>query len=336
MRIITSRISLITTISEIVGYKSGLALSQEEVLDHLTDFHDTLSGEDDEILALRGELYEEMIGRLLYNMGNIPTPTPTFPGITMFHKYKGDRNKLSLFETIFQLFLDLFPAALNESKKDNSPINVTPFIIEAENKFGKIGLKMAWEFIDSIQLCLHVSPLSGFRLIAWKNIEELSDLFKSESLDAVHGAFIDQRFIDYVNRNFDSIDKINWRKFEALTCEFFEKAGFHVEISSGRNDNSIDARIWPEKSSKGLPPTILVQCKRQKRKIDKVVVKALWADVLEENSKSGLIVTTSALSPGAEAVCNARSYRIFQANRDTLKIWIELMRSPYTGVFMGE
>ena len=311
-------------------------MSRSEILEHLVDFQDILSGEDDYFINLRGEAYQEMIGVLLYNLGNIPIPTPTFPGIAMFHKYRENQHNFSLYENVLQLFLDLFPSALEESNKDNSPIDVTPFIIESKKKFGEEGYSMAWEYIEQIQLYLHVSPLSGFRFVYWKNTEELSDLFGSESLETLHGTFIDQRFIDYLNRNFDSIDNINWRKFEALTCEYFEKVGFHVEISSGRNDNNIDARIWPEKNTKGLPPIILVQCKRQKRKIDKVVVKALWADVLEEKANSGLIVTTNSLSPGAKAVCNARSYRIFQANRGTLSKWIEIMRSPYTGVFMGE
>jgi len=148
-----------------VGYKSGLALSQEEFLDHTSDFHDTLVGDADSILAIRGEQVEEIIGRLLYNLGNIPTPTPSFPGITMFHKYKDDSQKLSLHQDVFQLFLDLFPAAREQSEANKSPIDVTPFLIESEKKFGIDGLEMAFEFIDSIQLYLHVSPLSGFRFV---------------------------------------------------------------------------------------------------------------------------------------------------------------------------
>ena len=93
-------------------------------------------------------------------------------------------------------------------------------------------------------------------------------------------------------------------------------------------------RVWPKDADKHLPPTTLVQCKRQKDKIEKVVVKALYADILEAQAQSGLIVTTSALSPGSEKVCTVRAYPITQASRETLKQWITTMRTPYTGVFL--
>ena len=60
---------------------------------------------------------------------------------------------------------------------------------------------------------------------------------------------------------------------------------------------------------KGIPPrrqAFWCQCKRQKEKVGKVVVKALWADVQHEKASPGLIVTTSRLSPGAKEVCAAR------------------------------
>jgi restriction system protein len=79
-----------------------------------------------------------------------------------------------------------------------------------------------------------------------------------------------------------------------------------------------------------------VHCKRQKEKVEKIVVKALYADILDAKARSGLIVTTSMLSSGAEKVCTARTYPIMQANRDTLRQWVMTMRSPYSGIFLGE
>ena len=66
------------------------------------------------------------------------------------------------------------------------------------------------------------------------------------------------------------------------------------------------------------------------------MVKALYADVLAEQARSGLIVTTSTLTPGAEAVCRARAYPIRAADRSALKKWILAMRTPDAGVFLGE
>jgi restriction system protein len=64
-------------------------------------------------------------------------------------------------------------------------------------------------------------------------------------------------------------------------------------------------------------------------------VKALWSDVLEEKA-AGLVVTTARLSPGAAAVCQARGYSIMQANMEHLRAWLGLMRTPGTGIFLGE
>jgi restriction system protein len=165
----------------------------------------------------------------------------------------------------------------------------------------------------------------------------LEDLFRSESLTTFYGTFFDQRFIDYLAREFEAIDRINWRKFEGLVGEYFHREGFVVTLGPGRGDEGVDARIWPKDAdAASRPPAMLVQCKRQQENVSKVVLKALYADVLHEKAESGLIVTTSALSPGAKKVRSVRSYPIKDADRSALRTWIAQMRSPGSGVFLGE
>ena len=79
---------------------------------------------------------------------------------------------------------------------------------------------------------------------------------------------------------------------------------------------------------------IIVQCKRQRGKINKVVVKALWADVHTEKAESGLVVTTSDLSRGATGVINARAYPVTVANGSQVRSWIAAMRKPAAGVVL--
>ena len=67
---------------------------------------------------------------------------------------------------------------------------------------------------------MHKSPWGLYREIDWKDIIKLKGLFASNSLETSHGMFIDQRYIDYLGPNFNKIEDIHWRKFEALTCEF--------------------------------------------------------------------------------------------------------------------
>jgi restriction system protein len=78
---------------------------------------------------------------------------------------------------------------------------------------------------------------------------------------------------------------------------------------------------------------MIVQCKRERRKISKVIVKSLWVDVVHERATSGLIVTTTELSPGAAKICKARGYPIEQADRNTLVQWVSRMRTPGAAVF---
>jgi restriction system protein len=164
---------------------------------------------------------------------------------------------------------------------------------------------------------------------------QLKELFDSEGLSPKHGEFVDQRFIAYLNRDFTSIDRINWRKFEGLAAELFARAGFHVEVGPGRNDDGVDVRVWPDQGTASGPPALLVQCKRQKEHVDKIVVKAPWADIQHEKARSGLIVTTTKLSPGAEKVCSARAYPIKVAERTTLASWIEAMHRVSAGGVHG-
>jgi restriction system protein len=278
-----------------------------------------------------------MVARILYRLGNIPSASTLFPTLALYHKYKNDVEKRRLFVEIQQLFIERYRAAVDEAEPKGEPADLTPFLEEVAQRYKTLAsFQIAMEIINEITLFLHRHPFMMYRSQEWTNVVELAGLFKSESLKTYYGKFFDQRFIDYLYNNFGSIDRINWRKFEGLTGEFFHRSGFYVEIGKGRNDEGIDARIWPQEQDKHLPPVMLLQCKRQKQKIERVVVKALWADIYAEGAQSGLIVTTSALSPGAKKDCTARAYPITQVDRNTLRSWIERMRSPHTGVFMGE
>ncbi len=335
-RIFFKKVEMLGTLSELIGYKSGIALSRDDIYSHLPEYDRFWSVSDDEYVNIRSETYQEMSSTILYRIGNISSPRVSTPGITLHHKYKDDPYKHDLLEKVADLFNDMIYELMEETTSNNEPIDITPFIIRAGELYGKDAAQIALKYSELLVLYMQANPWTLFRRTQWVDTIELEDLFKGESLKTFYGKFFDQRFIDYLFKNFSTIDKINWRKFEALTCEYFDRAGFYVEIGKGRDDDNIDARIWPKEEDKHLPPAIIVQCKRQKAKIEKVVVKALWADIVNEKAQGGLIVTTSVLSPGAQKVCIARAYPIKQAKRNTIKTWIETMKSPYTGVMLGE
>lgn len=337
MAIWINRNKLKSQTSEIVGYKSGLGLTLGEYNDIIpAHFHPLWFGEDSSLLRIRSEEFEELISYLLYKVGNKKTPSTIPSSITLFKKYKDNPRLLEIYMDVSADFVEFLSKKTESLLPSNKKIDPTEFLIRSSSKYGESGFKIALELVEGINSDLHYSPWGKIREINWIDTAQLKDLFESESLDTLYGKFIDQRYIDFLSHNFESIGDIHWRKFEALTCEFFEKQGYYVEIGEGRNDDGIDARLWTDESDKFGPPTIIIQCKRYKDKIEKMVVKSLWADIQEYNAQSGLIVTTSSLSPGAEKVCTVRNYPIEQANRETLKQWIKVMRTPYKGIFMAE
>jgi len=293
-------------------------------------------GDDSAIVTLRAEEYEGIVATILHHVGSLPSLTLAPPGIQLFHKYKNDEALYQIYMGVSALFNDWLKHAVEEAKAtEDRMLNPVPFAESAYAQYGTEGRTIAIEYIELLMQFQHRSPWAPFRRIEWKDIVELDGLFRSESLETQHGTYLDQRYIDYIAQNFDNISVMNWRKFEGLTCEFFERAGYYVEIGEGRADGGIDARVWLKEEQRGIPPAILVQCKREKGKIQQGVVKALWADMQDEKATSGLIVTTSALAPSAEQVRTARGYKIGAADRKVLRKWIEAMRTPGTGVFMG-
>jgi restriction system protein len=126
---------------------------------------------------------------------------------------------------------------------------------------------------------------------------------------------------------------MHWRKFEELTAEYFKREGFNVELGPGSNDDGIDVRVWtPTQDMASDPPHMIIQCKRQKDKVEKVVVKGLYADVQFQNAECGLIVTTSELSPGAKKVISIRGYPIEEINNAGLRKWLTALQVPGSGI----
>ncbi len=333
-----SRIELLTTASEIVGRKAGLALNRQRVYELTpSETADIWSGPDGEIVRVRSEEIEQLVADLLFKVGNIPSPSIAPMGVRLFHKYKKDATKFAILKDVLGIFPEEMTAAMNEAAtRGTKAIDPTHFVERSEDLHGVDGALMALELIGDLDQQMHRDPWSSYRRVEWVDMAELEDLFRSESLTTTYGEFFDQRFIDFLAANFLEIDNVNWRKFEGLTAEFFSRVGFRVDVGPGRNDGGVDLRLWPEPSRPGAPPAVIVQCKRQKKAIEKVIVKALYADVLAEKAESGLIVTTSALAPGAQAVCTARAYPVSAADRTALKAWIAAMRTPDAGVFLGE
>jgi len=318
---------------EIVGFKCGVAISNSELVDLLRKIgaEDYAGYRGDEWVRIHSSSYEEIVYALLEAFGRLEPGFSRFPTISMFHKYKNNKRLHRIYEGVMSMWTEWLEAETSRPiDPDQKAIDPTPFLLQALDKFGRAGFEMANEAITGLNAAMTASPWGDLRQVEWRNQIELRDLFESEGLNAEYGNFIDQRYIDFLHANFSEIDKMHWRKFEQLTAEFLDRSGYRVELGPGRGDDGVDVRAW-SKDTDVSRPHVIVQCKRQKATVDKPIIKSLYADVIHENATSGLLVTTSRLSSGAEHTRLARAYPITVADRGTLSEWLRALRQPGVG-----
>lgn len=321
-----TRDSLLESLVELAGFKAGLVLSRDELKSRLPQYSNLLDGAPEEAIRTRAEDYHLLVQTLLHTLGAATTVEPA--SILDLHaRYYPDQQKLDAHNAVFDIAWERTKAQLLSG--DNGPIDLRGLVAEAAARHGDLGGQIATDLCELANRAANESPWNRMRYVDWQDKIELESLFKDAGLSTAYGTFLDQRFIDYLSRNFGAIDRIHWRKFEGLAAEYFQKEGAQVKLGPGSNDDGVDIRIWWPGDDATKPATMLVQCKREKAKVGRTVLKALYADICHEGAKSGLIVTTHALSPGAKQTRNARQYPIDAADRTTLKTWIDKMRSEH-------
>jgi restriction system protein len=321
---------------EITGYKSGLALTEDRFREIFASggYENYWPARPDAWLRIRSDELEEIFAFVLAQLGAGPSAHVPSPMVFVFHQVKDDPESLALLLDLGPKFTELLTTTLADSNAKK--IDPTPFIEAALLEHGKKGLKVALMITKAVVAHQVQSPWSAVRRMDWKDVRDLDDLFASEQLGGPHGEYFDQRFVNFLTTNFDQIGEINWRQFEGLAAEFFKREGYAVELGPGRNDGGVDIRLRPADAPSDAPAVVLVQCKREKRKIGKAIVKALWADIVAEGAESGMIVTTSSFSPGAAAVRTARGYPILEADRARVRSFVDALKTPESGLYLAE
>ncbi len=325
------------SLSDVVGSRSGLALSERDLRALLAReederFVEYLALKEDDWVRINSVVYEDMVECVLYRVGRLERRHNSPPGGDLYRKFKRDAEALELASTISDELTKFVHEVMDDSGHGRGrKVDVTPFLLMCLERYGRQGFEIAKVLIDSLAVMLEIRSAYFPSISEWEDEADLEELFRSEGLETLYGTFFDQRYIDYLHRNFEDIDRINWRKFEGLTGEYFDRLGFRVEMGPGRGDDGVDVRVWPGRESSERPPAIIVQCKRQRQAVSKVVVKSLYADVLDAGASSGLIVTTSKLAPGARDVCAVRTYPIGEADREKVRQWVGEMRKPGLG-----
>ncbi|MCA6097635.1 restriction endonuclease [Bradyrhizobium australafricanum] len=321
--------SFAVQLSEDAGERSGLALDRQQLVEHLTDGHffQTAFAGDDHLMRVASDEYADAVGDLLFAVGAAAEPgMPTLGQRLMKRLGPEWRSRFSIDE-----MLETEAVALHHLRQRNETgkLDRAALNSDLENAIGGRRNVIMDDLLAAMEVELAQSPY--FTRHTTSSIA-LTALFESEQLPIAGSGFFDQRFANYLSGKPELLQEIHWRQFEGLTAEWLARSGYKVELGPGRDDGSVDVRAWKNDVEPGTPPVLIVQCKREKRKVGKVVVKALWADVHDERADAGLIVTTNDISPGAAKVIEARAYPVTVANRNEVMRWLAAMRKPAAGI----
>lgn len=329
-------IEFVGSLADLVGYKLGIAVTQSELQEAFKRAGLSYAWPDpmNATYRYRSEDYERTVRAVLSQFGDpnaidagVP---PVVAVLRSLPKREREVAKAAVDDTIALL------PELIATTPDGGALDPTSLLKTIAGRHGLTGAVVARKLLRRINANLYASPWARVRREEWPDLVVLNNLFATEESTATLGRFFDQRFIDYLDTNFDDIDEINWRRFEALVAEYLERDEWVVELGPGRADDGIDIRLWrPDAAGQG-PVTVLVQCKRERKKISKTVVKALAADVIWHGAEAGLLVTTSAWFPGTRTVAETRDYPVLEGDRGTVRTWVRTMRTPGTGVWLGE
>lgn len=320
--------AFIRSLSEDAGCRSGFALGEVDILERLgADHHFVEEVTAREVVRLASNDYADAVGDLLFALG--AARTPGMPPLSRRFLWNIGQEPNQGFDIFTLMEIEAVGTEYARRKLARGD-GQDEILKELRQLLGSDEENWLPGLLAAIDEEIGLNPFY-VRQVAKSDPISLQDLFHSEKLPSEDGQFFDQRFVDFLDRNPEGLLKMNWRQFEGLTAEWFQRQGYTVELGAGRNDGGVDLRMWKDDLSQSGPPTVIVQCKRYKNKVDKVTVKALYSDLLFEKATGAMVVTTSDISRGAKQDIKAREYPITTANLETVTSWLSEMRTPGNG-----
>ncbi len=317
MRVVNSRQGMIDMLVEFVGIKSGLMLSQEDLIELLDLNFDAVDevaiilggktrwwdGDKEDLVLVRGEELEANFILVMHAIGAIPdrrTASDILDGFVLDNSARLGIDKDDV---------DAFMAAVSELMmplaKGETPRGTEPIAEEFRRRY-----LLDWNFPTQRE---------------WDGMIPLRNLFESEDIpeNTTPDRYFDQRFIDFLKAQPQELHRIHWRQFEYLVAEYYLRQGYRVEITPPRGDGGVDVKATREGGVIG-PDLIVIQCRRyaDSNTIGIEAVRAFWTTVTEEGATRGLIVTTSRLERGARTFCQARKYRLSALEGDNVLGWL--------------
>ncbi|CAB4922483.1 unannotated protein [freshwater metagenome] len=325
----TDREQLQEFLIELVGTKLGLAISNRDVEPALDD---TLGTAPPGALRVRSEQIEQLSYACLQRFGDPDAghvrSSPTI-SLAVLHSY-------AYFPATSQVMAHVI-SRMGQLLDEQSATALDPTVLlmEVETRWGGTGVEIALRVLQELNARVVVSPWSRAVRTEYPSREALRNLFESRELPLPLELFFDQRFVDYLDANGNDIREMHWRQFEGLVAEALARTGMRVELGPGSNDDGIDVRAWAPGQGEDAPALVLVQCKREQRRVGRVVVKAMAADVAFEGAQVGLVATTSSWSPAARETVYTRKYPIAEVNGQRIHEWLAAMRTPGAGPWLA-
>jgi len=328
------RTGLVDSLTELLGIKSGLALSTRAVIEQLENSEESSrwwEGDPLSVVRVRGEALESSFCHLLHRVGATPDRLTSWQLGTDFAR----RNAELLFSLGAACELPGMHPPEGELVSAVRSITTTLACGDMHPGFAPLLELLetipGWDELRTEVARRFLLARSMPEVRSWDGIRALADLFDAElDVEATDGDYFDQRFIDYLSRNTSDLTAISWRQLECLAAEFFSRSGYDVQLGPGRKDGGVDVKAIRT----GLlgPELVVVQCRRQGagRPVGLDAVRAFWSVVQDDTATRGLIATTSRLTRGARTYCEARRYRLSAAEADNVRAWISSMASAET------
>lgn len=249
--------------------------------------------------------YEQLSRSALLSVGYIPVGTDSFSFILSLMKIYNEFDEKQY--NILEGFVSFLKVNSNISK-----LCFEDFIEQNIKKFGINYLGFIIDVIDSFTNYFISSPVYKKSKFGDITTIKLNDLFSSEKDNSELGIFFDQRYIDYLAANFEDLNKINWRKFEQLTAQFYSNEGFSVELGKGRKDGGIDVILKKDDN------IIIIQCKRWENNVGIDVIRSLHDEVNYRQYSKGILFCSKDVSRDAKKMITERKYNIDIVNQEDI------------------
>lgn len=95
------------------------------------------------------------------------------------------------------------------------------------------------------------------------------------------------------------MQSMDWRVFEQLIAEVYERMGCRVELTAPTKDGGRDVLAWVDAPEGPLLSVIETKRNAPDRPVGVEIVRALYGVVMSEGANRGVLVTTSYFSPDA-------------------------------------